>query len=65
MKDNAETKLDRVIRIAIGIVSLAIGWGGVVGGFWGVFFKVAGFLPLLNGLIPEYRLVVAQLSQRR
>ncbi len=58
MKMN-ESGLDRVVRVVLGIVILMLGWGGVVTGGWGTFFKVIGFLPLLTGLIgfcPAYAL---------
>lgn len=54
-----ESGLDRAVRVVLGIVILALGWGGVVTGGWGVFFKVIGFLPLLTGLVgfcPAYAL---------
>lgn len=54
-----ESGLDRVVRVVLGIVILALGWGGVVTGGWGVFFKAIGFLPLLTGLVgfcPAYAL---------
>ena len=50
---------DRVIRVVIGLVLLALGWGEVVTGGWGLFFKIIGFLPLLTGLVgfcPAYAL---------
>lgn len=59
MKIN-ESSADRVIRVVIGIALLALGWGGVVGGGLGVFFKVIGFLPLLTGIVgfcPLYSLL--------
>ncbi len=58
MKMN-ESGVDRVVRVVLGIVILALGWGGVVTGGWGVFLKVIGFLPLLTGLVgfcPAYAL---------
>ncbi len=54
-----ESSLDRVVRVVLGIVILALGWGGVVTGGWGNFLKVIGFLPLLTGLVgfcPAYAL---------
>lgn len=43
--------MDRVIRIILGLVILALGWGGVVTGGFGVFLKVIGFVPLLTGIV--------------
>jgi hypothetical protein len=50
MKFQNESGLDRIIRIIVGIAVLALGWGGIVTGGWGVFLKVFGFIPLLTGL---------------
>lgn len=50
MKWLNESGADRVIRVVIGLVILALGWGGIVGGGLGVFLKVLGFVPLLTGL---------------
>ncbi|GAP05615.1 MAG TPA: DUF2892 domain-containing protein [Anaerolinea thermolimosa] len=55
-----ESGMDRVIRVIVGIVLLALGWGGVVTGGWGVFLKIIGFVPLLTGLVgfcPAYALL--------
>ncbi|MFN3332581.1 MAG: DUF2892 domain-containing protein [Caldilinea sp.] len=55
-----EAGWDRVIRIVLGIVMLALGWGGVVTGFWGTALQWLGFVPLLTGLIgwcPIYSLL--------
>lgn len=49
MKKN-ESNLDRIIRVIIGVVLLVLGWGGFIGGTWGLVFKILGFLPLLTGL---------------
>ena len=46
-----EASWDRVIRVLLGVVILYLGWGGVVSGGWGTFFKIFGFLPLLTGLV--------------
>lgn len=54
-----EAGWDRITRVALGIVLLALGWGGVVDGGWGTFLKVIGFVPLLTGLVgwcPAYAL---------
>lgn len=49
MKKN-ESNLDRIIRVIIGVVLLVLGWGGFIGGTWGLVFKIVGFLPLITGL---------------
>jgi hypothetical protein len=46
-----ESNLDRIIRIIIGLVILALGWLVVVPGTLGLVFKILGFVPLLTGLI--------------
>lgn len=46
-----ESNLDRIIRIVIGLVILALGWLGVIPGTLGLVFKILGFIPLLTGLI--------------
>jgi hypothetical protein len=46
-----EASWDRIVRVILGIVLLALGWGGVVTGGWGLFLKIIGFVPLLTGLI--------------
>lgn len=50
MKMN-QSKLDRIIRVVLGIVILALGWGGIVSGGWGLFLKIFGFIPLVTGLV--------------
>lgn len=55
-----EAGWDRIARIVIGIVMLALGWGGVVTGLWGTVLQWLGFVPLLTGLIgwcPLYSLL--------
>lgn len=54
-----ESGVDRAIRVIVGLVILALGWGGVVTGGWGVFFQIFGFVPLLTGIVgfcPAYAL---------
>ena len=46
-----EAGWDRVVRIVLGLVMLVLGWGGFVGGTWGVILQWLGFVPLLTGLI--------------
>ena len=60
MKFINQSTVDRIVRVVLGIVLLALGWGGVVGGGWGVFLKVIGFVPLLTGIVgfcPIYALL--------
>jgi hypothetical protein len=55
-----EAGWDRIARIVLGIVLLALGWGGVVAGFWGTALQWLGFVPLLTGLLgwcPLYALL--------
>ncbi len=61
-----EAGLDRVIRVIVGIILLALGWAGVVTGGAGVFLKIIGFVPLITGLVgwcPLY--AVLRFSTRR
>ena len=54
-----EAMWDRIVRVVLGVVLLALGWGGVVTGTLGCVFKILGFLPLLTGLVgycPAYSL---------
>jgi hypothetical protein len=55
-----EANWDRIIRVILGVLLLYLGWGGVVTGGLGVFFKWIGFLPLITGLVgfcPLYALL--------
>lgn len=55
-----EANWDRIVRVALGLALLYLGWGGVVGGSLGMIFKILGFLPLLTGLVgwcPLYALL--------
>ncbi len=45
-----EAVWDRIIRVAIGVALLYLGWSGIVEGGWGTFFKIFGFFPLATGL---------------
>lgn len=59
MKTN-ESMIDRVIRIVVGVVLLALGWTGTVTGVLGEVFKYLGIIPLLTGIIgwcPLYTLL--------
>jgi uncharacterized membrane protein len=46
-----EAVWDRIVRIVVGVALLVLGWTGVVGGGWGLFLKIFGFIPLLTGII--------------
>jgi hypothetical protein len=46
-----EASWDRVARVVLGIVLLALGFGDVVTGTLGTVFKVVGFIPLITGLV--------------
>jgi len=50
MKFINEASWDRIGRVVLGIVLLAIGWGGIVDGAFGTVFKFLGFVPLATGL---------------
>lgn len=55
-----ESIVDRIFRVALGVVLLYLGFGGVVSGGLGLFFKIFGFVPLLTGIIgfcPLYSLL--------
>ncbi len=59
MKGN-ESNLDRVIRVVLGIVLLALNLGGVVTGSLGIVLLVVGALSFVTGLIgfcPLYALL--------
>ena len=51
MKFINEAGWDRIARIALGIVLLALGWGGVVDSALGTVFQYLGFVPLATGLL--------------
>jgi hypothetical protein len=46
-----EAGWDRIGRVVLGVVLLALGWGGVVDGTLGTVLKVVGFIPLITGLV--------------
>mgnify|MGYP000877820049 CR=1 FL=1 len=51
MKLLNESGWDRIVRVVLGVILLALSWGGVVTGALGEVFKWLGFLPLVTGLI--------------
>lgn len=46
-----EASWDRIGRVVLGIVLLALGWGGIVEGTLGTVFQYLGFVPLATGLL--------------
>jgi hypothetical protein len=50
MKAN-ESGVDRIIRVVLGIVLLALSFGGVVSGGWGIVLLVVGAIALLTGVV--------------
>ncbi len=44
-----ESGLDRVLRVIVGLVLLVLGWGGIVTGGWGLFFKIHWLFTLIDG----------------
>ena len=54
-----EAGWDRALRVVVGLALLYLGWGHVVTGGLGTFFKIIGFLPVLTGVVgicPAYNL---------
>jgi Protein of unknown function (DUF2892) len=59
MKAN-ESGVDRIIRVVLGIVLLALSFGGVMSGGWGIVGLVLGAVALLTGVVgfcPLYALL--------
>lgn len=59
MKAN-ESGIDRIIRVVLGIVLLALSFGGVMSGGWGIVGLVLGAVALLTGVVgfcPLYALL--------
>lgn len=46
-----QARWDRVLRIALGLALLAVGWSQLVGGVWDVAFDLFGWIPLLTGIV--------------
>ena len=60
MKYINEAGWDRIVRVLAGILLLALGFGGVVAGTFGLVFKIIGTLLLVTGLAgycPVYALL--------
>lgn len=51
MKYINEANWDRALRVGLGIVLLVLGWGEIVTGGLGTFFKFFGLVPLATGLV--------------
>lgn len=52
--------LDRTVRIVLGILMLAAGYAGLVGGIWKSACEIFGWVPLVTGAIgwcPIYALL--------
>jgi hypothetical protein len=51
---------DRALRVLIGVLMLATGWGNLVTGVWGIALEVFGWVPLITGMLgwcPVYTLL--------
>jgi hypothetical protein len=46
-----EAGWDRILRTAVGVVLLYLGFGGVVGGALGIVLIILGFVGLITGLV--------------
>lgn len=46
-----EGKVDRGLRIGLGLVLMALGFGGVIGGGLGTLVGIVGLIPLVTGLV--------------
>jgi len=62
-----EASWDRIARIGVGLLLLALGWGGAVEGTLGTVFRYLGFVPLATGLLgwcPLYAMFRFRTNQR-
>ena len=62
-----ESTTDRIIRVILGIVLLALGWANIVPGTLGIVFRYLGLVPLLTGLIgfcPLYALAKIRTNKK-
>ncbi len=60
MERTNEAALDRLLRIVIGALILALGWAGAMPGWWAPACKLFGLYPLITGVLgwdPVYALV--------
>ena len=46
-----EASWDRIARVVLGIVLIALGFSGAVEGGLGTFLGLIGFVPLITGLV--------------
>ena len=46
-----EASWDRIARVVLGIVLIALGFSGAVEGGLGTFLGLLGFVPLITGLV--------------
>ncbi len=51
MKYINEAGWDRVGRVILGVLLLALGWAEIVTGSFGTFIKFFGFVPLVTGIV--------------
>jgi hypothetical protein len=51
MKFANESGIDRIIRVVLGIILIALAWGGVVTGTLGIVLIVLGAVFLLTGVV--------------
>ena len=42
---------DRIVRVALGIAMMIVGFTGLIPGTWGIVVGVVGLVPLLTGLV--------------
>lgn len=55
-----EASWDRLLRLALAIGMLLVGWSGAVGGLWGLIIKLFALFPLASGALgwdPIYALL--------
>jgi hypothetical protein len=63
-----ESRLDRAIRIGVGLLMLAASWTGLASGISGIALELFGWVPLVTGLIgwsPLYALLGISSRQPR
>lgn len=54
---------DRILRVALGLGMLTLGWFGLVPGLWAAAFQLFGWFPMVTGIAgwcPFYTLVGAR-----
>jgi len=63
-----EASWDRIVRVALGVVMLYLGFAGVIDGTAGTVLSVLGFVPLVTGLAgwcPLYAVFRFRTNRRR